>query len=260
MKKEKENARKQKIYQSLEIEYGLSNMSLNEKIHKFIEEYNKIHESIDEETNKILEDLEKVQELTPIDKPTYLEFVRICSLKNNDKLHEKAITKFEQEFYDKLYNTNIRHTFLESYMNGDELKITNEDQEEFTPFENFPSKEFEDIMQNSATIRENVNLFFRKKQKQICTAVEYITDEELKAKDFKRLADFEYFKDGGKPKEDSPSKLWKIFEQFGSVYRLLDKWGFEYVNKELKDEFGLDIQLRQPNLKEHPWDVQDAQE
>ena len=41
-----------------------------------------------------------------------------------NELKEKAIAKFESDFENRLFISNLRHSFLESYMSGYDLKIT----------------------------------------------------------------------------------------------------------------------------------------
>lgn len=250
-----------KFYEQFKEELQLEGLTINEQIHKLINAANETHKLVDEQQKEIKEvDYLKALELTPIDKPTYLEFVRICSLKNNDKLHDKAIDKFYEDFNQRLFTTNIRHSFLESYMNGEDLKITDENNQEYKPFTDYKSEEFEKIMQDSASKREYINLVLNKRIKRLGKAVEYLTEGELKFKDFKKLADFEYYKDGGIPKEDSPSKLWKIFQTFNDAYRLMNRYGYTQETHDLKYEFGLDITTKEPNYVEHPWEVSNTKE
>lgn len=244
-----------KFYEKFNEELGLEGLTITEQIHKLIDAANETHKLVDEQMREIKEvDYVKAFELTPIDKPTYMEFVRICSLKNNDKLQDKAIDKFAEDFDQRLFTTNIRHSFLESYMNGEDLKITDEDNQEYKPFTDYKSEEFEKIMNESASKREYINLVLNRRIKQLGKAAEFITDGELKFKDFKKLADFEYYKDGGIPKEDSPSKIWKIFQTFNDSYRLMNKYGYTQETYDLKNEFGLDITLHEPNYVAHPWE------
>ena len=248
--------RLKKIYELFVEELKLEGLTPNEQIHKLIDAANEVHKTIDEQLKAIKEvDYIKAIEITPIDKPTYLEFVRICSLKNNDKLHEKAIEKFYEDFEQRLFTTNIRHSFLESYMNGEDLKITDTDNQEYKPFADYTSADFERIMNESASKREYINLVLNRKIKQLAKAAEYITNGELKFKEFKKLADFKYYENGGIPKEDSPSKLWKIFKEFDDSYRLMNKYGYTKETGDLKYEFGLNIETKEPNFVEHPWDT-----
>lgn len=244
-----------KIYDDVAEELNLNeDMSINEQVHVIVNKCDDLMNEICSTSDSIkIYDLEKVQELTPIDKKTYLDFVSICALKNNDKLKEKAIGKFEEDFAKRLFITNLRHSFLESYMNGDELKITDEDNEEYAPFTDYKSDEFDEIMQESAKKREYLNLVLWKQYKRYAKAAEYITNLELQYKDFKNLVDWQHYANGGYPSPNSPSKIWAIFEKFNYAYRLLDKYEYHSINKEHNEEFGLSLELKEPQPKEHPW-------
>jgi len=246
----------QKSYEYINEELHIQGLSINEQVHKLVDAACELFGDICIKSDDIkINDFQKVQELTPIDKKTYLDFVNICSLKNNDKLHDKAINKFSEDFSQRLFITNLRHSFLESYMNGDDLKITDEDNVEYKPFTDYKSDEFDKIMQDSAKKREYINIILWKKFKSYAKAAEYITDLELTYKDFKNLVDWQYYKDGGHPTPNSPSKLWNVFDKFNYTVRTLSKYGYEDVSHELNREFGLGIDFRTPQPTDHPWTI-----
>ena len=243
-----------KVYDEISDEYNLEGKDIIEQIHILVDVADDLMCEICSTSDDIkINDFEKVKEFTSIDKKTYLDFVNICALKNNDALKEKAISKFEEDFAQRLLITNLRHSFLESYMNGDELKITDEDNEEYKPFTDYKSDDFEQVMQDSAKKREYLNLVLWKKYKRIAKAAEYITKLELTYKDFKNLVDWQHYRDGGYPSPTSPSKIWAIFDRFNYAHRTLTKWGYENTANELKKEFGLNISENIPNPMKHPW-------
>jgi len=243
-----------KSYDLIDEELHLKDKEVIDQVHTIINAADELMCEICSMSDDIkINDYEKAKELTPIDKKTYLDFVHICALKNNDALKEKAISKFGEDFAQRLFITNLRHAFLESYMNGDELKITDEDNEEYKPFTDYKSDDFEAIMQDSAKKREYLNLVLWKKYKQLAKAAEYITDLELSYKDFKNLVDWQHYANGGYPSPTSPSKIWAIFDKFNYAHRTLTKWGYENTANELKIEFGLDITETIPVPVEHPW-------
>lgn len=254
---EKVDKKMQKLYRywlDANQEFNLEGKSTNEQVHILVDACDALMTEICQISDDIkINDLAKVQELTPIDKKTYLDFVNICSLKNNDKLKDKAITKFEEDFNNRLFITNIRHTFLESYMKGEEMKITDEDNEEYKPFKDYKSDEFENIMQDSTKKREYLNLVLWKRYKNYAKAAEYITHLELPYKDFKNLVDWQHYKEGGYPTEKSPSKIWAIFDKFNYTHRVLTKWGYDETGNELKHEFGLEVNEKTPHPVDHPW-------
>ena len=199
-----------------------------------------------------INDLVKAQELTPIDKKTYMDFVDICSKKKADKLSSKVIEKFEAEFYNKLFLTNLRHSFLESYMNGDNLKITDKDNEEFEAFEDYVSNEFEKIMEASADKKDMLTYTFKRTYKDLSKCAEYVSGMKITGKDFKALVDYECYKDGGYPSPSSPSKLWSMFDKFRHMYWLMDEYGFEQ-HSILAEEHGIEVKLKEPKPLHHPW-------
>ena len=250
-----------KSYDIINEELNISDKEVIEQVHILVNKADELMNEICGTSDDIkINDLEKVKEFTAIDKKTYLDFVRICALKNNDKLKEKAIEKFEKDFEQRLLITNLRHAFLESYMNGDELKITDEDNEEFEPFKDYASDDFDKIMQESAKKREYLNLILWGRYKQYAKAAEYITNLELSYKDFKNLVDWQHYKNGGYPSETSPSKIWSIFDKFNHAYRLLYKYNYDNTIDEHNYEFGLNIDLSEEHPVDHPWKTKNNDE
>lgn len=243
-----------KYYDAANIELKLEGKDVIEQVQIIVDKCDELQAQICAMSDKIkIDDLEKVQELTAIDKKTYLDFVNICALKNKDSLKEKAIGRFEEDFSKRLLITNLRHSFLKSYMNGEDLKITDEDNEEYKPFTDYKSDEFDDIMQHSAKLREYLNDVLWKQYKNYAKAAEYITNLELNYKDFKNLVDWQHYKNGGYPSPTSPSKIWSIFNRFNYAHRTLTKWGYLETANELKHEFGLNVEEHTEHPQEHPW-------
>lgn len=244
-----------RYYDECAEELGLDKCtSILEQIHILVDEADKIQGQICALSDSIkIDDLEKVQEFTPITRQTYTDFVKLCMLKNNGKLNEKVVSRFEEDFAKRLVDTNIRHSFIESYINGDELKITNEDHERYEPFDDFKDDEFNKILDKSIGTREVITYQLMPQYRVLANIAEYITQGELQYPQFKMLVDFQHYKDGGYPSETSPSKLWAIFNTFNEAYRLLDKYDYSKVLKEHNYEFGLDINLGSPHPEQHPW-------
>lgn len=245
-----------KFYDAVNEELQLDGHDVIDQVHMLVDAADELQSIICEQSDDIkINDFEKAKELTPLDKKTYLDFVNICAKKNNDALKEKAISKFEDDVAQRLFITNLRHSFLESYINGDELKITDEDNEEYKPFTDFTSNEFESIMQDSAKKREYINHVLYNRYKTLAKAAEYVTNLELASKDFKNLVDWQHYKDGGYPSPTSPSKVWSIFSKFNYTHRTLTKWGYYDTAEELKNEFGLAVMEATPVPVDHPWDA-----
>lgn len=252
-KKEKKLQKLAVIYGQVDEELHISGKPINEQVHILVDKCNELQGKICQFADTIkIDDLTKVQDMTDIDKKTYLDFVNICALKNKDKLKEKAIAKFESDFSNRLMIANLRHSFLESYMSGDDLKITDETGYEYKAFSDYKSEEFEKIMENSAKTRMFINDVLYKQYKKYAAAAEYITKLELTYGEFKQLVDWEHYKEGGYPTENTPAKLWTIFNRYNEAIRLMTKYEFTQQD-ELNKEFGLNVTLTTPQPVKHPW-------
>jgi len=256
-KREKKLAKLSVAYTLADNELHIAGKPINEQIHILVNACSDIQSEICSVADSIkIEDLTKVQDITDIDKKTYLDFVNITALKNNDKLKEKAISKFENDFSNRLVIANLRHSFLESYMSGNDLKITDQDNYEYKPFEDYKSEEFEKIMEDSAKKREYINKVLYGHYKTLAKAAEYITKLDLSYSKFKNLVDWEHYKEGGYPSPTSPAKLWSIFNRYNEAINLMTKYEFTQQN-ELNKEFGLDVNLVTPHPVKHPWMTED---
>lgn len=257
---QKQEKKLQKLYiyyAKADSELNLSGNDINEQVKKLVNACLDIQAEICKSSDSIkIDDLDKIKDITNIDKKTYMDFVKICILKNNDKLKDKVIAKFENDFQNRLVITNLRHSFLESYMSGGDLKITDEDNYKYEAFSDYRSDEFEQIMEDSAKKHEYINKVLYGQYKTYAKAAEYLTKLELTYGKFKQLVDWEYYKDGGYPKPTSPGKLWSIFNRFNDTIRLLDKYGFSQ-QESLKKEFGMSIELTNPCPVNHPWMLED---
>lgn len=259
-KREKKLQKLAVIYGQVDDELHIAGKPINEQIHILVDKCNALQTEICQMADSIkIEDLTKVQDITDIDKKTYLDFVNICALKSNDKLKEKAIAKFESDFENRLFISNLRHSFLESYMSGYDLKITDESNQEYKPFADYKSEEFEKIMEDSAKKREYINKILYGQYKKYAKAAEYITKLELNYGDFKKLVDWEHYKEGGYPSPTTPAKLWSIFDKYAHAMNLMSKYEFTQQN-ELNKEFGLDIKLMTPCPVKHPWMTAEGEE
>lgn len=259
-KKEKRLQKLAIIYEQVDDELHISGKPINEQVHMLVDKCNELQGQICQYADSIkIDDLAKVQDITDIDKKTYLDFVNICALKNKDKLKEKAIAKFEGDFENRLFISNLRHSFLESYMSGYDLKITDEDNQEYKPYSDYKSEEFERIMEDSAKTRMFINDVLYKQYKKYAAAAEYITKLELNYGDFKKLVDWEHYKEGGYPTPTTPAKLWSIFDKYNNAIRLMEKYEFTQ-QKDLNKEFGLNVELGKPSPVKHPWMLAESEE
>ena len=253
-KEEKQRKKCQKCYDELKDRFNLENLSVIEQVHVLVDQADSLMGEICAMSDDIkINDLAKAQQFTPIDKKTYLDFVYVCARKNDDKLKEKAIDQFEEDVNKRLFITNLRYSFLTSYMSGKDIKITDENNEEFKPFTDYNSQEFDNIMQDSAKKRLYLNTILWPKYKTFGLAAIYATNMEMTYKDFKNLVDYQHYINGGYPSPTTPSKIWSIFDKFNYAYRLLDKWGYDDTKQGHNKEFGLDVKLNTPYPIEHAW-------
>lgn len=254
-KQEKRRKKLKSLYEEVADQLNLRDKDPIKQVHILVDTCDTLMNEICAMSDSIkIDDLAKVQEITSIDKRTYLDFVNICVKKDNDKLREKAIDKFEEDFGQRLLIANLRYKFLQSYMSGEPLKITDEDNEEYTPFNDFESNAFTEIMQDSAKKREYLNNVLWKQYKTYAAAAEYITNMELTYRDFKNLVDYQHYAAGGYPSEHTPSRVWSVYDRFNYTHRLLSKWKYNDTQNELLEEFGLNIKEKDPTPKAHPWD------
>jgi hypothetical protein len=253
-KEERKLKRFEKDYESIKAELQLDELDNTEKIHKLVYAASAIQGEICQCSDYIKKDkFNEVKEITQIDGSTWLDFVRIAALKDVTGLQEKAIDKFTEDFEKRLIITNLRKTFLDSYMSNEDLKITDEDNSNYIPFDAYKSDEFATIMEDAAQKRIYINTVLRPRYKVMSNAAQYITNLNLDAKTFKELVDWEHYKDGGYPSPSSPSKIWKIFEQYDHCIRVMKKYGFDVEVDNLHKEFGLNTNLCTPNPIDHPW-------
>ena len=260
-KKEKLLLKLQKFYEEADAELHISGKSINEQVHQLVNKCLELQSQICTASDEIkIDDFELAKGITEgIDKKTYLDFVKICVAKNNDKLKEKAIQKFESDFGNRLVIANLRHSFLESYMSGNDLKITDEDNYEYKAFSDYKSEDFESVMEQSAKKREYINSVLYKEYRKYANAAQFITKLDLTYSDFKNLVDWEYYKEGGYPSPKTPAKLWSIFNRFNKAIRLMNKYEFTQQN-ELNHEFGLSVQCGEEHPVDHPWMLGDDDE
>lgn len=245
----------QKMYEEVKEELGLSG-SVNDQVHALVDACDSIQGEIDKVNDSVrIDDLSKVQEITPIDRSTYLEFVNIMVTDNNGKMNDEKVDKFEQDFYQKLFITNLRHAFLNSYMKGDSIQITDDDNEKYTPYGVFESTEFDKLIKDSASKKDYVNNVLKPRYRKYATVAKFITGDKMTTSEFKHLVNFQHYKNGGYPNASTPSHLWSVFNKFNQAYRLLANYGYTDVNASLMHEFGLEVQTGESHPTAHQWQL-----
>lgn len=241
-----------KAYEEL-AEYMDLNGDITHDIHELVKAGQNIQKEICQKADSIkIDDYEAANKIVPISKGTYNEFVSVVVRKNEGKFTDKNVEKLDEEFNTKLYDVNILNSFLNTYVSDKDLKLANKDDNNFEPFGEHSSEDFEKLLQKSASTKSYINTILYPQLKQLAAAAEYITNGEITYKEFKQLNDFEYYKNGGYPSESTPGRAWAIYNNFANAHRLMDKYGFDQ-SSELCNEFGLEINVVQKNPKTHPW-------
>ncbi len=252
---EKLNNRMKKLHSVYELYKDSMNLTGNtiEDIHTLVVNAANTRTEIAEKIHEIRgAEYDKVAEITPLRKNTWMRFVSVAAMKMEDKLTDKQVDKFQEQFSLELYNANLSHAFLESYMSGKNVTIVSDDDDVFTPFETLESNDFEKVLEHAAQTYIYVKSTLEKRYKLYVSMAEYITNCKLISKDFRKMVDFENDKDGDKMKPSTPAKLWALYKNFDDAYRNLNDYEFEQV-KSLNNEFGLNIELKKPIKVIHPW-------
>lgn len=253
-KSERRLKKLESVWETVSKELSLNeNDSIKKNVHKLVEEASNVQKDICNYSDSIKYDnFDKANEIVPVDKPTYLAFVDLTAKKMNDKVTEKTLDKFTEDFEKKVFNVNFRNSFMNSYLEGDNLKIADADDVKIEDIKTHKCEEFEQLMEDSAKKRLYINEVLRPKYKSLAEAAEYITSGDLTFPKFKQIVDFEHYDEGGYPHPNSPAKLWDIYRKFNEAYRLMNDYEFSQIGS-LNKEFGLGIQLGKENPEIHPW-------
>ena len=145
---------------------------------------------------------------------------------------------------------------MNTYVADQALRLADSDDDKFDPFNDHASAEFEKLLEKSASTRIYINESLYPQLKDLASAAEYITNGEITYKEFKQLNDFEYYKNGGYPSPNSPSRSWSIYDRFAQAHRMMKKYGFDQAD-ELAREFGLNIEIGEKHPVMHPWMLAD---
>lgn len=198
------------------------------------------------------DDFTAVSEIIPIEKSTYMKFVKIAAMKIDGKLTDNRIEKLKESFASEMYNMNLKNAFLNSYVKDEKLKIVDSNNIDITNLESEENSKFEEILEHSAQTRIYIDSTLNKRYKIYAELAEYITEGKMARKEFKQITDFEYYKNGCYPTPTTPAKLWSVFNRFNESFRSMFKYKFDQISK-LQKEFGLNITLGEANYVAHPW-------
>lgn len=223
----------------------------NEKVRKIVFAANDILTEICQNADRIKIDM--VDELNDehkilITKGSFQEFVKLG--------HQVAYGKISDELHDNLleqqmkssYLMTLRKSFIDNYvLSNKDVEIPEKESVELPNAEEHSANDaFNDILKQGIEIRHYINSVLWPAFRQLSNAAEFVSGFELTAIDFKNLVDWEHYKEGGYPNEDSKPKLWSIFNKFDYAFRLMQKYEFPQ-NELLLKKFGLSVNAYTPH-------------
>ena len=260
-KEERKLKRSKEIYERVKDELGL-NGDANEQIGQLIQEACKVQLDINEKNNTITESgYEKALELIKIDKPTWNEFVNLTAKKYYGRLNEKQVDKYEETCSSKRHIINLKQSFFDSYLSDNPLKVVDEYDKQSYNFDNEENKEFSDLLEDNAKIKDFIVSTLNNRFRDLHKCAFYLSEGELKESEFRELVQFECYKDSDDEKH--PDKLWKLFERFNKMARLMDKYSNENISEHIGNmckEFGIFYSLHTEQPKMHPWQMKNDEE
>lgn len=215
------------------------------QVRKLVFAANDILTEICQNADKIKIDLfEEVKEIVPIDVTRWKEFVDLSARTTNGTISDDTLQKYEDKFQESQYIINLRASFIKSYVqDGTEAKLPDKDTTERPEVDmTYSNPDFEKLLIDATRVRIYLNQVLWPAFNQMREAAMHITDMKLQPWEFKDLVDWEHYKRGGYPNENSKPKLWSIFNRFDYALRLMEKYGFTQQNKLLK-KFGLEVEL-----------------
>lgn len=260
-KEERKLYRAKEIYERVKDDIGL-NGDTNEQIGQLIQECCNIQKEISEKNdiiNKV--NFEKASEFIRIDRATWSEFVNLTAKKYYGRLGEKQVDKYEDTCQTKRHIANLKQSFYDSYLSDRPLKVLDETNNQSYDFDNEENKEFQDLMEETAKIKDYIVNILMPKYKTMYNCAFHLTEGTIKYSEFKDMVDWQCYVDSEDP--NYPDKAWKVFEKFNRMIRLFDKYSNENSDKHLNDmkhEFGLTFELRPEHIRKHPWAKNDEDE
>lgn len=222
-----------------------------EQLREIVFGANSILTEICKNADKIKIDLlECVQETTPVESKQWVEFVQLATTMAKGEVSQKKLEKMNESFENSMFIVSLRKSFIDTYVNGDGSEIQLPVKEQDIPLPNLPETEsepdFEKFLQQAVQIRTYINTVLWPAFRQFAEAAEHITDGRIKYYEFKDLVDWEHYKEGGYPSENSKPKLWSIIDRFNYASRLMLEFEFPQI-QELFKQFGMDVTLSAPH-------------
>lgn len=223
-----------------------SSMTVNEQVQKIIYHTDSILTEICEHADLIKIDyLEQVQEIFPIARAQWMEFVKLAVNSATGSISDKHVSKMEESFENSIFITSQRMKFMDTFIKSSgSTKIEFPEKEQDIPLPQLSefesSEEFELLLQQAVTTRLHLNQVLWPQYFEACEAFQYITNFKFDKNDFKVLVDMWHYRHGGYPNESSVPKLWGIINSFSYVTKLMREFELPQIEQELK-RFGITI-------------------
>lgn len=252
----KEALRKEKLKSSYEIVapmLQIEHLLEKEQVRKIVFAADSILKEICENADHIKIDLlSDAQEFAPVERRQWVEFVQLATELTKNAISVDKISKMNEQFEQSVFIVGLRKSFIDTYVNnesGTDVELPIKEQE--IPIPNLPEKEsnpeFEKILHNAVQVRVYINTVLWPAFKQFAEACEHITEGKIDYHTFRDLVDWEHYKNGGYPSENSKPKLWSIINKFNYASRLMFEYEFPQI-RELYAQFGINAKFSE----EHP--------
>lgn len=248
-RKQKYEKRMEKIFKEVQQEHHFEDVTDRDgQIHCIVEAAMALQKEICETADHIKVDLaEMVEQDFKINKSDFQEFVNLGYRISHTFLKEKSIQKYNEKLKEKQFSIMLRDSFFASHcVDNTTPTILDPASVDIPEATGFQSEEFDKYLEEGIQCRRKINEELRPAYKKLQIAAEYVSDFKLTGNDFKKIVDFEYYKNGGYPNENSKPKLYAIFERFDDAGRLMQQYHFEQYDK-LEQEFGLSVTFNTPD-------------
>lgn len=248
-----------KAWDELDEMYNLKSLGTPElQVNKLVLAANDVFTSICEYADRIKIDIyEELKEDLPcfegtdkcvLSSSTWKNFVNLAAQTEKvGTLNENVKLKLFQTETESGYNAALKKNFIDSYINGEEMRFPEQEEIVHQPndIKNFSSPNFDKNLTDAIQIRNKLNdelwPFFRKH----AMAAEHLT--KIEYKDFKDLVDWEHYKRGGYPSENSKPRFYSLIERADRAIRLLQHYGFEQGTS-IPNSFGWNLDIKEPHV------------
>lgn len=262
MRKENKEAKIKKAYQFYKVANEILHLdqmhTMQEQVRAIVFHTNTILTEICMNADFIKIDLlDKVNEEVKVDKNIWREIVQLSYKVAYGKIDDKFIDKTNNKTKEEAYNVNLLKTFFDNYVyQGKREAIADKDVIDSYEIPSMPAyfnTSFNDCLTDAVETRRNLNKVLWPAFWSFYKAAYYITNGEMTRAEFKDLVDWEHYRKGGYPNENSKPKLWAIFDNFDRACRLMGKYEFPQL-QELMKKFGLEVKLLEPSEDRNIWE------